>query len=299
MLIAGNARGLRRHLAGALATIRLLRAERPRVVWYQYSVALGAVIALYVRLAHATALADVHTKALYRRLDGPAGALLHWVKRWSLRACRAVLVANDQNAAYARERLCLDPVVLPDPPPVPVPGGIVAGESPSDVVFICSFAPDEPVGFIAEVAGRVRSELSVAVTGDPEQLSAGARESLSLVARLTGFLPDADYWALLRHARCIVVLTTESGCVPCGAYEAMALGRRPVVFDDAAVRSVFGDDAVYIAPHADEALTAIEGELRRDPVDSWSHRPYQGRWGGRWAEVSRRLESHGLMEEAR
>lgn len=282
-------------MAGALATIRLLRSERPPVVWYQYSVALGVVIALYVRLANATALADVHTKALYRRLDGPAGALLHWVKRWSLRACRAVVVANDQNAAYARARLCLDPVVLPDPPPVPVPGGVIAHASRSDVVFICSFAPDEPVEFIAEVASRLPGNLSAAVTGDPLQLSARARQSLSRVARLPGFLPDSDYWALLRHARCIVVLTTESGCVPCGAYEAMALGRRPVVFDDLAVRSVFGEDAVYIAPDVREALTAIEGELTRGSAGSRGEGPYRGRWSGRWAEVTQRLESRGLL----
>ena len=179
VLLAGSARGLRRHVVGTLETMQCLWHDRPAVVWYQYSVALGAVIAIYARLTGASVVADIHTKALQRRLSGVAGAILFWLKGRSLRSCDAVLVASEQNASYAREQFGLDPIVLPDPPPQPVPAGSVLESPTSDVVFICSFASDEPVSFIVQVAGRLRGKCTVAVTGDPSQLPPLPRAAVS------------------------------------------------------------------------------------------------------------------------
>jgi hypothetical protein len=297
IVLAGRATGVHRHVLGSIQTFRLLGSERPAVVWYQYSVALGVVLALYAKWSGASVVADVHTKALHRTLGGVRGAVLASVKRWALRSCAAVLVASDQNATYARERFGVDPLVLGDPLPHPRPA-TGPDEPACDVVFVCSFACDEPLDLIREAATRLSGCYSVAITGDASSLSAPARRRLSMVAQLTGFLPDPEYWSLLRHARCVAVLTTEPGCVPCGAYEAIAIGRRPVLLDDPAVRAVFRDEAVYVRAQLDALVGAITDETDAGRPRADLAASYEARWQRRWARVGDRLVERRLVRSA-
>jgi hypothetical protein len=119
---------------------------------------------------------------------------------------------------------------------------------------------------------------------------------LATAARITGFLPDAEYWSLLRHARCIAVLTAESGCVPCGGYEAIAVGRRPVVLDDPAVRAIFREEAVYVRPQVDALVHVITEESERGELPREDLAPaYEMRWQHRWAVVGNLLTQKGFL----
>jgi hypothetical protein len=221
--------------------------------------------------------------------------LVRLVKGWALRACRLTLVTNSENADLARLRYGVVSLSLPDPIPFP-PVALCAPRSAADVVFVCSFAVDEPLDLLRSVAERLHP-WRVAVTGDPQVLKPAARAALGDVATLTGFLPESGYWALLNGARCIVVLSTTPGCIPCGAYEALAVGCRPVVAFDTDVQMVLGDKALYAPLETSALCDVIDRAARTEGRDSGLAMRYQDSWGGRWATVLDALapEDEGLL----
>lgn len=285
--------GVPRHVFGALRTIALLARERPREVWYQYSFVLGLVLSGYRRLcgrACSHLIADVHSKALRRDGGRVARAVVLPLKRWSLRACTAVLVTNPENRQFAERRLRVRAFVLPDPlPNAPLSAAHAASVSfnPSrhagPVVFVCSFAWDEPIELMEATSRLLPRDIAIAFTGDSRALSRATRGRLAALGRLTGFLSDPEYWQLLRAAGAIVVLTTEPACLPCGAYEAIAVGRRPVLLADERARAVFRELAIFAAPEpasVAQAIATARGPAGRLGPTSIS--AYERRWRSWW-----------------
>lgn len=276
-----NLEGAKRHLWGALVSLWFLGKTRPAVVLYQFSLALGVVIALYKlsqRRRTVITVADIHTKALKR--SGPQGArtAIRFAKRWALRSCDGSLVSNAENATFAKKIFGVTPHVLPDP----LPRHPIAKEAlphRADVVFVCSYAVDEPLRLILQTCRELAPNYTVAITGDDTRLDRAILGALREAAWVTGYLPSASYWWLLEHARCIVVLSTEAACLPCGAYEAISLGQRPVIVDDDFARGVFGSLARYAKLEQGDLLRVISASVSRpSKLGSPSIEEYERTW---------------------
>lgn len=289
VMIVPHRAGVVRHIGGTLLTALFLARHRPRVIWFQYSIALGAVLGLYAALARrgeVRLVTDIHTKALRRQ--GPVGVrwLVRLAKRWSLKRCWAAVLTNPQNAGYTKQVLEARSVILPDPLPRPVLGVETGPEPTVDVVFICSYAEDEPMQMMYDAIRQLGPGVRVAITGNDRALEPEVREQLSSVAHLTGFLPEEAYWRLLRATRSCVVLSTEEACVPCGAYEAIALGKRPIVADDPEVRRVFEEAAIYTPLQASAIREVICRQLESEPSEQDSDeslaQSYLQRWERTW-----------------
>jgi len=302
VVIAGERRGFTRHVLGALGTVIFLIRKRPEVVWFQFSLVLAAVLWLYSNLrsdGRGTLVADLHTKAMRR--SGPIGtrSIIQALKGRALRRCLAVLVTNRQNARYVEERFGGYTLVLPDPLPQ-VPNRVLNQQRPPgnypDVVFICSFASDEPIALMIEAANRLCDEAEIAFTGNPKNIRPAQRKAIARVARLTGFLSGEDYWQVLKLSRCVVVLSDEPACLQCGAYEAIAVGKRPIVADDSEARHLFGELAIYARLDAGLLVAAIRTALAESSEIRGSNRAdaYECRWQKQWQDVERRLVSRGL-----
>jgi glycosyltransferase involved in cell wall biosynthesis len=82
-------------------------------------------------------------------------------------------------------------------------------------------------------------------------------------ARLTGFLPPAEYRALLATSDCVVVLTRDEGCFLSGAGEALSLAKPLVTSDTSSLRRDFGEAAVYVQPEARSIAHGIQSALER------------------------------------
>lgn len=146
-----------------------------------------------------------------------------------------------------------------------------------------------------EAAGKLlRSEAAVIFTGDSQVLPRRLRARLSAVGRLTGFFPDPDYWALLRSAGAIVVLTTEPACLPCGAYEAIAVGRRPILLVDNRALAVFGRLAIFAVPDPTSLAAAVEqGRGTGGRLGSRDIAEYERRWQSWWNDLPAQVRSPG------
>jgi hypothetical protein len=288
--------GAGRHAEAAVRTVGILVRLRPCLLWFQFSWALGLLLWLYAGLrgGGVRLVADVHSKALRRSGLAPISRLLVAVKRRALRRCVAVLVSNDHDRAYAGERFGVTALVLPDPLPEPPPPASAAVATAGEAVFVCSFAVDEPFHLIASVAERLRGRVRGVVTGDPAAATPTQRAALHHAGLATGFLPEDRYWDALRGARAVVVLSTEPACLPCGAYEAMAAGQRPIVADDPVARATFGESARYAQLTVEAVERTVLEAVHAGGTGEAAH-AYGARWRVTWGAVRPALAQAGAL----
>ena len=113
--------------------------------------------------------------------------------------------------------------------------------------------------------------------------------------RLTRYLSEDDYVALLRDADVIVDLTTRENCLVCGAYEALALARPLVVSETAALRELLGNGALYTRNvRGDIVATALKALERGETLASAARErsvELQGDWQSRKTQLLSHFDS--------
>ena len=260
-----------------------LASRRPDVLFVQCpSIVLGVWCALLKPVLRYRLIADIHNEAVepFNYSFGIYRLLLRLIRR----AADVSLVTNDAleaivNGTGGRA------FVLPDKvPDLGVRGSERrALNGPAQVVFICTFAPDEPVHDVIEAARLLGPRVQLHITGNPAPLQ--GRLELPAHVSLTGFLDDDAYEGLLANADVLIDLTRMDNCLVCGAYEAVALQKPLVTSDTRALRRYFRKGAIY-ARHdpqslADAIACAVAGrerlaaemqELKRELHDHWTGR---------------------------
>ncbi len=251
--------GPKRHVGSALWTCWILLKNRPRLIYLQYSFLLLVVVAMYKRLhpKGVTVVCDCHTKALRRNVRGILTPLFSAIKCWSFGFANLVIVSNHSLVSEA-EQYNDRVLVLPDA--IPECNSTAVAPRSEYVVFISSFAIDEPLLEVKKAA-HLLSPLPLYWTGKaPREFFALSGESGNIIA--TGYLDYQNYVTLISGARCLVVLTTDEGCLLSGAYEGLAVGVPMVLSDTKSLRDFFSISAVYCKHSPEEIATAIRSVLK-------------------------------------
>ena len=199
---------------------------------------------------------DLHNEAVEPFINQMAWyrALLRWIHR---RADFGI-VTNEPLARIVRAHGG-QTFVLPDKVPVfkvPKRSARTTGDL---VVFVCTYAPDEPYTAVIEAARLLGPAVTVRITGKPGR---AVLPSLPSNVTLTGYLSEATYLELLHDADVIVDLTAMDNCLVCGAYEAAALGKPLVTSDTAALRAYFSSGTVYTQHDPESLAEAIARALQ-------------------------------------
>jgi glycosyltransferase involved in cell wall biosynthesis len=225
--------------------------RRPSILFIQCpSLVLGLWAAILKQVFGFVLVADLHNDAVTPYdVTSPIYEALY---RLIHRAADVCLVSNaglQRTVEGVGARAFVLPDKVPDLAPTAAPR---AARSRRQAVFVCSYAKDEPYLEVMEAARVLGSEVTIHVTGDHRRVQHLPAES---PVHLTGFLPEADYVALLSTADVIVDLTFIEDCLVCGAYEAVALGKPLVTSDTAALREYFRMGTVYTR-HDPQSLAA-------------------------------------------
>jgi hypothetical protein len=277
----------------ARSTMALVKM-RPTHVFVQCpSLVLATWLAMLKRIFGYGLIADLHNEAV--RPFVCQAKWYTWMVRRIHRAADLSIVSNDGLKAVVESNGGRTAVLadrVPDLHGAEQPSAMNA-TAPAKVVFVCTFAPDEPFLEVFEAARRLADVGTVYVTGKGSRWSSFESPGL----RLTGFLPDAEYEALLRSADVIVDLTEMEDCLVCGAYEAVALERPLVTSDTAALRGYFRMGTVYTKHDADSIEAAIrEAWQRRTELASEMRRlrmELDARWDVQRTKLVERLEALG------
>ena len=227
-------------IQAAMTLITLLR-ERPKVVFIQNPPIFAPLFVwMYCALTGSALIIDSHTDALQSDL---------W--RWSLpvhnflsRRALTTLVTNDHLNQIVRSwgakcQIIVDvPSELPTGRPYPLAHSF-------NIAMVSSFAPDEPLGEVAQVAQSL-PDVGFYVTGDPVQGFKRLPVNPPANVHLTGFLPDEEYYGLLRSVQAVMALTTEDHTMQRGACEAVWLGQPIITSDWPLLRQTFHKGAVHV-----------------------------------------------------
>ena len=197
-------------------------------------------------------------------VDAHSGAFQHARWTWSLplqrflaRRALATIVTNEHMAGRVRSwggrvEMVQDLALDLDP------AGARNRRGDFHVVFICTYSVDEPVEAVVEAARNLPG-VQFSFTGDPSYAPGHFRERIPPNVHLTGFIPDADYLALLRGADAILVLTREDHTMQRGAYEAVALEKPLITSHWPLLREVFSRGT----EHVDNSAESIAAAVRR------------------------------------
>ncbi len=252
-LIDTRRRGLARYLELTLRTLRLLRARRPRTLLVQNPSLVLALLSVLVRGWFGFRLiVDAHNEAVEPFIN--TGRLVRWATRFVLRKADVTIVSNPQLAQLVSEAGG-NPFVLPDRVPTVAEPAARALPGAFRVLFICTYAPDEPVAEVIEAAREL--DIALFVTGKVRNCDPRVRASAPPNVTFTDFLSEEHYWEYLAAADAIIDLTLMPNCLVCGGYEAAALGKPLLLSRNDAAVDLFGDGALYTTNDVPDLRRAI------------------------------------------
>jgi hypothetical protein len=243
-----------RYAASVAATLAAVRRRRPATVICQYPSAVLALLALLVlRPVFGCRVGlDAHNGGL--ALEPGSSRLQRRFAGWLQRRADFVIVHNDAVAAAVRERGGTL-VALPDPLPELATVQPVDLGHPFNLLFVCTFKPDEPYLEVLEATRRIDPDIGIHVTGEPRGKVDPAAWPQNVV--FCGRVPWARYDQLLRSVNGVIDLTTRERCLLCGAYEAVAAGKPMILSRTSTLMDYFSRGALFTDNRAHDSAHSI------------------------------------------
>jgi glycosyltransferase involved in cell wall biosynthesis len=230
-----------RYVLQTIKTFIVLFRDKPDVVFVQNPPIFSVLsVYLYSRLYDAKYIIDDHSAALF-------GARWRWslpVHAFLSRRAITTIVTNEYLEAIvkrwrAKTYIVADiPTVFPEGKPFTVNGKF-------NIAVINTFSSDEPLGEVLKAATFLH-DVEFYVTGDPSRAKKEIFRNVPENLSFTGFLPDEDYFGLLRAVDAIMVLTTRNHTMQRGACEAVSLGKPIITSDWPLLRTYFNKGTVHV-----------------------------------------------------
>lgn len=246
---------LTRYIALSTETLKIFWKERPRTVFVQNpSIVLASLAVISSKLFGFMLLVDSHNSGIYpleRR-----SRVLNVIADWIMKSADVTIVTNQFLASEVNKRGG-EAYVMPDPIPTLITNSRLSEVQPPSILFICSWAEDEPY---AEVMEAVRDlDMVLYVTGNyKKSLSPEELKELPKNVVLLGFVDRATYDSYLNSVDVVLDLTTREYCLVCGAYESVSAEKPMIISDTKVNREVFNQGAVYSGSNSASIRVAIQ-----------------------------------------
>lgn len=280
-----------RYVLQTISTLAILFKEKPALVFVQNPPIFAVlVVYLYAKLWGAKYIIDSHTGAL----------LAPWWK-WSLplhgflsRRAVTTIVTNEYLEAMVKA-WGADTFIIADIPTQFPQGKAFPVNGKFSVAVINTFSPDEPIGEVL-AAAEAQPEVQFYITGDPIRARKTFLQHHPANVQFTGFLPDDEYFGLLRSVQAIMVLTTDNHTMQRGACEAVSLGQPIITSDWPVLRDYFNKGTVYV-DNSSQGIQAgiLAMQEQRASLKQAIQQLQQERWR-EWEEkfdaLSRLIETH-------
>lgn len=245
----------------AMRTLRILTRDRPGVVLVQSPPSLAVmVVALYCARTGSSYIVDAHSDAM----QSPYWTRPRWLVRLLARRATATIVTNDRFAERVRA-WGARAVLVPDVPTTFPGARVKLHDGAPTVAVVASFDADEPLERIVEAAARMRA-VRFDVTGDPARGAGRLPDPLPDNVRCTGYLPDEDYYTLLRSADAVMCLTTRDDTMQRGACEALSLGTPVITSRWPLLQRYFSEGTVHVDATTNGIAAGVEEMLTHHDV---------------------------------
>ena len=252
-----NAPALLRYPIAIGKTIAVLAKDNPQIIFVQNpSLILTSLSILISHVLQKVLIIDMHNAGL-RPLEGRY-RVLNWVADRLCSWATLVIVSNNELERYV-VRLGGRAISIPDPiPHIITPREMPRLQGAFNVLFICSWAEDEPYLEVLRAAESVEEGTYIYISGNSKGREQLYGKKLSKNIVLTGYVSEEQFSALLFACDCIMVLTRRENCLLCGAYEGVAAEKPLIISNTLALKKHFSKGCVYINNCAEDILGAIE-----------------------------------------
>jgi glycosyltransferase involved in cell wall biosynthesis len=240
----------------AVRTLRLLLRVRPQAVHVQNPPCFcGLMVAFYCWRTGARYVLDHHSATFLRiwKLVGP-------VQRLVVRRAATNIVTSEHWADTVRS-WGGEVLVMRDAFRELPPGDPVALEPGFHVVFVGTFAFDEPLDAVLGAAAEL-PDVHFHVTGDTRHARPDTLAAAPPNVTFTGFRPYGEYLGLLRGADAVMALTTRDHTLQGAGCEAVTVGTPLITSDWPYLREVF-EGAVFVAPTVESIRAGVVEVIRR------------------------------------
>jgi glycosyltransferase involved in cell wall biosynthesis len=253
---AGQRLGLLKYFPRAWKTWRLLTRRRPAlVICMNPPYFLPLVAAVYTWFYRARFILDSHSAAFDMRK-------WTWLRPLHAFAARraALSIVTNEALCEAVRALGGEAFRITDIPYTLPAGSYPLPAAAFTIVFVCTYAPDEPLAAVFEAA-RGLADVNFYVTGDARKADPALRATQPKNLVFTGYLSNEEYAGLLRAADALMVLTTRDFTMQRGGSEAISVGRPLITSDWPILRQVFSKGTLHVDNSA-ESIRAAVGVLR-------------------------------------
>jgi glycosyltransferase involved in cell wall biosynthesis len=227
------------------------------------------------------------------------------LSEYTLRRADLTLVTNSELAGYV-ERAGGRAFVLPDPFPdlAAWRSAAEAAETAAadaeaepralrEILFVSSWAFDEPIEAAMEACRRLRGEAVIRITGRVPAGYARLLRSAPDNFIPTGFLSENDFFAAMAKSDAVMAVTRREATLVCGGYEGAAMGKPLILGNSRALREYFDAGSVY----TDGSAGDLEARIRelmaglpayRSAIRAW-HARRESEWQGRLSALQTEL----------
>ncbi|HSJ56169.1 MAG TPA: glycosyltransferase [Anaerolineae bacterium] len=247
-----------RYVWQAWDTWRLLRRERPDIVFVQNPPIFSALVAyLYARLGGAEFGIDSHTAAFVAPRWNWALPLHRWLSRRAL-----VTLVPNQSQGDIVQTWDVPYLVLGFTPGEYPPGEPYPLDGQFSVAVVSTYEADEPLDVVFQAAERL-PDVDFYVTGDDRKADTALVAQKPDNCHLTGYLSYDQYVGLLRGVDAVMDLTTRNHTLLMGGYEAVSFGVPLITSDWPVLRDYFSLGTVHV-PNTVEGVYEGVQRARRD-----------------------------------
>ena len=237
-------------------TLFALAKERPNVIISQNPSLILALLSIIISyIFNKTLIIDAHNAGLYP-LEGRY-KFLNWVSSKICKWADLTIVSNIELEKHVIN-LGGKAISIPDPiPNIKPPNVIPKLKGDFNVLFICSWANDEPFLEVIRASERVDEYTYIYITGHSKGFEKKYGKKLPRNVILTGYVSEEEYSGLLYACDSIMVLTRRENCLLCGAYEGVAVMKPLILSKTKALKKHFRKGSVYTENNNDSIINAL------------------------------------------
>ena len=262
--------GILRYPISVIKTYNIIKRERPNVIFVQNPSMVLAVLStcLIKVLFKCHVIVDRHSNFLLvkKKRVFLFELLFQFLSYLSIKFADLTIVTNKELYTFI-DILGGKVMVLPDKIPQLIPSKEILGlKRKKNILFISSFADDEPIHEMSEAAAEFSDEdIMFYFSGNYKKYKRIEHISSNENIILTGFLSDNDYIDVLHAVDIVIVLTTMKYTLLCGCYEAIAASKVLITSDTPTLKELF-DSAVLVKNQSNEIAKGIRYALMNEKV---------------------------------
>ena len=251
-----------RYIKSIFLTLKAVWVEKPTLLFVQNpSIVLSTVAVILGKVSSLKIIVDAHNAGIYPR-EGQSAILNVWAS-WLIHNADMTIVTN---LILSNRVFELDgrPGLLPDPlPMLSVPKQPLQLQGEHNILFICTWAADEPYLEVINAAKNIAPSTAIYITGNWEKIASELPVDMPNNIILEGFVSDEKFDALLFSADVIMDLTTRVDCMVCGAYEAVSARKPQILSSTKVLQDYFTRASIFTNNDAQSIAAAITTSIDR------------------------------------